>query len=88
MRRIPLGLTIATLMLDIGTEWTASRPLPKSSRLCASSRFPPDLCARTASRLRIEDAIKCSRIAHGFGFASGTEFAADLKLGGISFEQN
>lgn len=41
--QLPLGLTIATLMSDIGTEWTPSELLPTSSTLSASSqRRTPD----------------------------------------------
>jgi hypothetical protein len=77
--QVPLGLTIATLMLDIEREWTPSRSLPKSSALSASSQCRmPDRWARATSRLRIEDMTKCWLIAHGFGCGSSTAFAAEV----------
>jgi hypothetical protein len=36
--QVTLRLTIAAPMLDIGTEWTPSRRLPKSSALSAFSQ--------------------------------------------------
>ena len=53
--QMPLALSIATLMLDIGTEWTPSRLLPKSNAWSASSRCRTfDRWARAILRLRSE----------------------------------
>jgi len=76
--QIPLGLTIATFMLDIGTEWTPNRLLPKSNALSASSRCRTlDRWARAILRLRIEGTTKCSRKVRGFAFGSGMASAAE-----------
>jgi hypothetical protein len=75
---MPLGLIIATLRLDIGTEWTPSRLLPKSNALSASSRCRTlDRWARAILRLRIEGTTKCSRKVRGFAFGSGMASAAE-----------
>jgi hypothetical protein len=76
--QVPLGLTVAILMLDIGTEWTPSRLSPKSNALSASSRCRTlDRWARAILRLRIEGTTKCSRKVHGFAFGSGMASAAE-----------
>ena len=68
---MPPRLTTATLMLDIGTEWTPSRPLPKSSafeRIFAVPDTRPLSLSHLAAANRRHD--ESSRTAHGFGFGS------------------
>ena len=70
-------LTIGPSVLDIGTVWTPSKPLPTSSALSESSQCrTPDRSAGATSRLRIGGTTKGSRIARGFVFGSSTGFAA------------
>jgi len=78
---MPLGLTIATLMLDIGTEWTLNASLTRLSsyRKCSKRRIL-DHSAQATFLLPIEDTTRCSRTAHGFGFGRTLGFAADLSL--------
>jgi hypothetical protein len=67
-------------MLDIETEWTPSRPLPKSSAWSESSPSQTlDRSARATSRPQIDDTTNCSRIALGFVFGSSTAFVVEVK---------
>ena len=76
--RMPLRLTIATVMLDIGTEWTLNASLTRLSsyRKC-SKHLIFGRSAQATSGLRIEGTMKCSRIARGFGYGKVMEFAAE-----------
>ena len=79
--QVPLRLTIAFLMLDIGREWTLNASLTRLSsyRKCSKRRILGH-SAQATSRLRIEDTTKCSRIARGFGFGSGMASVAEWSL--------
>jgi len=80
-------LTNATLMSDIGTEWTlnASSTIFSSYRKCSKRRIL-GRSAQATSLLRIDGMTKCSRIAHGSAFGSDMVSVADLKLmGGFGF---
>ena len=72
-------LTIATLMSDIGKEWTLNASLTRLSsyRKCSKRRISGH-SAQATSLLPIDGTTKCSRIARGFGFGSGTGFAAGV----------
>src|ERR1700691_2806284 len=75
---VPLRLTIATVMLDIGTEWTLNASLTRLSRYrrCSKRRISGH-SAQATSRLRIEGTMKCLRIARGFAFGSGMASVAE-----------
>jgi hypothetical protein len=75
-----LRLTIATLMLDIETEWTlnASSTIFSSYRKCSKRRIS-GRSAQATSPLPIEGTTKCSRIARGFVCGSSTGFAVEVK---------
>jgi len=78
---MPLRLTIAMLMSDIGTKWTLNASLTtlSSYRRCSKRRIL-DHSAQATSLLPIEGTTKCSLTVRGFGFGSISGFAADLKL--------
>jgi hypothetical protein len=81
-------LTNATLMLDIETEWTLNALLTRLSsyRKCSKRRILGH-SAQATSLPPIEGTTKPSRIAHGFSFGSGTEFAAEGKpKAGLGFK--
>jgi hypothetical protein len=74
--RLPLRLTIAILMSDIGTEWTLNASLTTSSGLSDLSQCrTPDRSAGAISP-RIEGKMERSRLARGLAFGSSTGFAA------------
>ena len=74
------GLTNATLMLDIETEWTLNALLTTSSSYRRCSKRPTlDHSAQATSLLPIEGTTKCSRTARGSGFGSGMASVADLR---------
>jgi hypothetical protein len=77
---MPLRLTTAPLMSDIGTGWTlnASSKIFSSYRKC-SKRRTSGRSAQATSLLPIEGTTKCSRIARGFGCGSSSGFAAEVK---------
>jgi hypothetical protein len=76
--RCSFRLTIATVMLDIGTEWTLNASLTRLSRYrrCSKRRISGH-SAQATSRLRIEGTMKCLRIARGSGFGSGMASVAE-----------
>ena len=81
-------LTIATLMLDIGTEWTLNASLTRLSsyRKCSKRRILGH-SAQATPRLRIDGMTKCSRIALGFGFGNILGFVAEVKpKAGLGFK--
>jgi hypothetical protein len=77
--QMPLRLTNATLMLDIGTEWTLNASLTRLSsyRKCSRRRILGH-SAQATSLLPIEGMTKCSRIARGFGSGNSMGFAAEV----------
>jgi hypothetical protein len=78
--QVPLRLTIASPMSDIETEWTLNASLTRFSsyRKCSKRRISGH-SAQATSLLPIEGTTKCSRIARGFAFGSGTGSAAEVK---------
>ena len=86
--RCHFRLTIATLMSDIGKEWTlnASSTTLSSYRKC-SKRPISGRSAQATFQLRIDGTTKCSRIVRGFGFGGISGFAADLRTkAGLGFK--
>ena len=77
--QMPLRLTIATLMLDIETEWTLNAPSTTSSsyKKCSTRRIL-DHSAQATSPLPIDGTTKCSRIARGSASGNSTEFVAEV----------
>src|ERR1035438_6038024 len=75
---VPLRLTIATLMLDIETEWTLNASLTRLSsyRKCLKRRILGH-SAQATSLLPIAGTTKCSRIARGFSFGNGMGSVAE-----------
>ena len=75
------SLTAPRLLLDDCDAWTLNASLTRLSsyRKCSKRRILGHL-AQATSLLPIEGTTKCSRIARGFGFGSGTASVADLSL--------
>ena len=85
--RMPLRLTIAPHMLDIGSKSTLNASLTRLSsyRKCSKRRILGH-SAQATYRLRIEGTTKCSPIVRGFAFGSVTEFAVDKPTAGLRIE--
>jgi hypothetical protein len=76
--RMPLRLTIATVMLDIGTEWTLNASLTRFSsyRRCSKHRILGH-SAQVTFWLRIGGTMKSKPAVRGFGCGSGMASVAE-----------